>query len=301
MKPKLQHIIVILGSTASGKSAYAVRLAQKINGEVISADSRQVYRGLNIGTAKITKKEMKGIRHYGLNIANPKKIFTADDFKKAADKAIAEIVARGKIPILVGGTGFYIDTTIYHSNTLDVTPNWGLRRKLEKESKEALFIKLKKLDPRRAKNIDRYNKRRLIRALEILHHTKKPIPQRTRTLRYDAEIIGIAPPKEKLKKRISKRVTAMIRLGLVREVQSLIKKHIPKKRIRELGFEYKYPLFYLDGAISKNEMIEKIKTETWHYAKRQLTYFKKMENVHWIISTREAEKLIKESFSIILK
>lgn len=275
MKPKLQHIIVILGSTASGKSAYAVRLAKKINGEVISADSRQVYRGLNIGTAKITKKETCGIKHYGLDIADPKKIFTADDFKNYADKAIAGITNRGKTPILVGGSGFYIDAVLYGFGVPHTPPDWKLRARLEKKSAEVLFKNLQKRDPERAKNIDHHNKRRLIRALEILHHTKKPITPRARTLRYDAEIIGIALPKEKLKKRISKRVNLMIQKGLVREVQSLIKKHIPKKRIREFGFEYKYPLLYLDGAISKNEMIEKIKTETWHYAKRQMTWFKK--------------------------
>ena len=290
-KPHQQKIIVIIGPTASGKSAFAVRLAKKINGEIISADSRQVYQELNIGTAKMTTKEMRGIKHYCLDIANPKKTFTAADFRQAADKAIEHIRAKEKIPIMVGGTGFYIDTVLYRATGPDVPPDWKLRKKLEKESAETLFMRLKKLAPRRAKNIDPHNKRRLIRALEIAKALGK-VPTLKIEPRYEAIIIGLNPPMEALKKRISRRVDIMIRKGLLKETKNLIAQKIPRRRIAELGFEYRYPLLYLEGKISRDEMRERIKTETWHYAKRQMTYIKKITNVLWAISATEAKELV---------
>ena len=286
-KPRQQKIIVIVGPTASGKSAFAVRLALRLSSgqakkkfgicgaEIISADSRQVYRGLNIGTAKITKKEMRGIKHYCLDIANPKKPFTADDFRKAADKAIGQIRAKEKIPIMVGGTGFYIDTVLYRALGPDVPPDWKLRKKLEKKSAETLFGRLKKLDPRRASTIDPHNKRRLIRALEIAKALGK-VPKLVRKPRYEAIFIGLNPPTEELKKHISRRVDTMLRKGLLKETKSLIKQKIPRRRFAELGFEYRYPLLYLEGKISRDEMRQRIKTETWHYAKRQMTWFNKL-------------------------
>src|SRR3990167_3851819 len=161
-----RKIIVILGPTASGKSALAVKLAKKFNGEVISADSRQVYKGLNIGTGKITRKEMGGVPHYCLDVVSPKKIFTVADFKKCAEKAIEKIFAKNKTPIIVGGTGLYIQAVVDNITLPEVKPNWKLRKELEKKTTEEMFKMLKKLDPERAKTIDAKNPRRLIRAIK---------------------------------------------------------------------------------------------------------------------------------------
>ncbi|HDO23680.1 MAG TPA: tRNA (adenosine(37)-N6)-dimethylallyltransferase MiaA, partial [bacterium] len=160
-------VIVILGPTASGKSEMAVKLAKKFNGEIISADSRQVYRGMDIGTGKITQKEMRGIPHHLLDVASPKKVFTVIDFKKRAEKAIKDIIKRGKISIICGGTGFYIQAITGGISIPEVKPNWKLRKQLEKKNAEQLFKMLKKLDPKRSKTIDAKNPRRLIRAIEL--------------------------------------------------------------------------------------------------------------------------------------
>ena len=170
----MEKIVVIVGPTASGKSDLGVMLAKKIQGEIISADSRQVYKGLNIGSGKITKKEMRGVSHYGLDIANPKKIFTAEDFKKHATQSLNKIICRGKIPIIVGGTGFYIDVLLGLRNTANVPPNPQLRKRIENKSANELFMMLKKLDPERAKTIDQHNPRRLVRAIEIAKIKEQP-------------------------------------------------------------------------------------------------------------------------------
>jgi len=269
------HIIVITGPTASGKSARALKLARKLKGEIISADSRQVYRGLDIGTAKPSKKEQRAIPHHCIDIASPKKALTVIEYQKAALRAIKKILAKGKMPIIVGGTGFYIDAILYETSFPAVPPNPALRGKLEKLSPAKLFVLLKKLDPERAKNIDAKNPRRLMRAIEIakaLGH----VPVLTKTLRFDAKIVLLNPPKATLQKNIARRTTKMLRAGLIDEVRKLVRTHTPRSRILELGFEYKYPLLYLERQISKDEMIAKINTENWRYAKRQMTWFKKI-------------------------
>ncbi|MEK7086778.1 MAG: tRNA (adenosine(37)-N6)-dimethylallyltransferase MiaA, partial [Patescibacteria group bacterium] len=167
--PKNPHkIIVVLGPTASGKSDLAVKIAKKYGGEIISADSRQIYKGLNIGSGKITKKEMRDIPHYLLDVASPKRTFTVAKYQELARRKIQEIWKRDNLPIICGGTGFYIDAVLNNCLLPEIKPDWELRKKLEKKSTEELFSNLKKLDPRRAKNIDRHNKRRLVRALEII-------------------------------------------------------------------------------------------------------------------------------------
>ena len=274
MARALAKIVVIVGPTTSGKSDYAVRLARKINGEIISVDSRQVYRGLDIGTAKITKRQMRGIRHHCLDIASPKKAFTVDNFVKAAKRAIDQILENGKTPIIAGGTGFYIDALLYKNSLPNVPPNPALRTSLGCRTPNQLFVMLKKLDSRRAREIDRANPRRLIRAIEIATALGK-VPSLKKTPRYDAKIIFLNPKPAILKKRIAARTAHMLRRGLVAEVKKLLAKKIPRARIRELGFEYKFPLDYIDGKISRPELAQKLNTETWRYAKRQLTWFKK--------------------------
>jgi len=279
---------VILGPTASGKSALAVKIAKKINGEIISADSRQVYKGLDIGAGKITKKEMGGISHYCLNIVSPKKIFTVADFKECAEKAIEKIFAKNKTPIIVGGTGLYIQAIVDNIVLPEVKPNWKLRKELEKKTTEEMFEMLKKLDPERAKNIDAKNPRRLIRAIEIAKKLGKT-PKLKSMSRRDLDIgqldigqIGIKLPDEILKKNIEKRIKKMLKNGLVSETNKLRKSGLSWKRIYELGFEYKYPALFLQNKIGKDEMLVKMLIENWQYAKRQMTWFKRDKRIKWI-------------------
>lgn len=291
-KPK---IVVILGPTATGKSDLAVELARKFNGEVISADSRQVYKWLDIGTGKITKKEMRGIPHYLLDVANPKRTFTVSEYQALAKKSLQKILKNKKLPILCGGTGLYIDALIYDYALPEVPPNIKLRQTLEKESTEVLFAKLKKLDPRRAKAIDKNNRRRLIRALEIVLTTGKPVPPAHETLKknsnYDVLKIGILLPIEVLRERIRRRLIARIKQGMVQEAKKLHAQGLSWKRMEELGLEYRYISRYLRGMLSRKEMIEKLNTEIWYYAKRQMTWFNRDTTIKWIKKPQEARGL----------
>lgn len=281
-KPK---IIVILGPTASGKSDTAIELAKKFNGEVISADSRQVYKELDIGTGKITKKEMRGVPHYLLDVFNPKKRFTVSNYKKIAEKKIEKILERKKIPIICGGTGFYIDSLLGDKQIPEVPPNIKLRKKLEKKTTEELFEILKKLDPMRASNIDAKNPRRLVRAIEICK-TLGSVPPRfskaTRDKTYDVFKIGIKIKDKELKERINIRIEKWLKMGLLKEVKDLHKKGLSWKRMGEIGLEYKIVSLFIQNKITRPEMIERMQKETWSYAKRQMTYFKKDKNIIWL-------------------
>ncbi|MEK9182064.1 MAG: tRNA (adenosine(37)-N6)-dimethylallyltransferase MiaA [Patescibacteria group bacterium] len=285
--------IVILGPTASGKSALAVKIAKKINGEIISADSRQVYKGLNIGTGKITKKEMGGIPHYCLDIVSPKKIFTVADFKKCADEAIEKIFARNKTPIIVGGTGLYIQAIVDNIVLPEVKPDWKLRKELEKKTTEEMFAMLKKLDSERAKKIDRKNPRRLIRAIEIAKIIGKVPNLDIQCPSWEALQVGIKLPDEILKENIEKRIKKMLKNGLIAETKKLKNSGLSWKRIYEFGFEYKYPAMFLQNKISKDDMLSKMLIENWQYAKRQMTWFKRDKRIKWISKEKQAEKLIK--------
>jgi len=267
-----QKILVIVGPTASGKSGLAVRLAKKFNGEIISADSRQVYKGLDIGTGKITGLEMRGIPHHLLDVANPKKQFSVSEFKKLADDYIRYIVYNNKLPIIVGGTGFYIDALTGTTVFPDVPPNKLLRSKLNKFNKEKLFLMLKKKDPRRALTIDRDNKVRLIRALEIIDVLGKvPLCQPATSTHYKFVYIGLKP--DGLDRRINKRLIKRLP-GMIQEAKNLIKlKTISYKRMYQLGLEYRYISLYLQGKTSQEKMVAKLYTEIRRYAKRQMTWF----------------------------
>ncbi len=284
-KPK---VIVILGQTATGKSDFAVRVAKKVGGEIISADSRQVYKGMDLGTGKITKKEMQGVPHHLLDVVSPKKVFSVSDFKNIADKKIAEIIARGHVPIICGGTGFYIDAVIDGAILPEVEPNKKLRATLEKKSTESLLKILKKLDPSRAKNIDTKNKVRLIRAIEIAKALGK-VPKVKKEEKYEVVKIGLTIPDEILKERIHARLLSRIKKGMLREIKNLHQSGVSWKRMNDLGLEYRYGALYLQGKLSKQEMIEKLNTEIWHYAKRQRTWFKRDEETVWM-DTRKTAK-----------
>jgi tRNA dimethylallyltransferase len=293
-----ERALVIVGPTASGKSDLAVRLAlrlrsgltKKFNVEIISADSRQVYKGLNIGTGKITKREMRGIPHHLLDVADPKKQFSASDFTMLTNKAIAEIVKIGKIPIVVGGTGFYIDTLAGKVVLPDVPPDKLLRRKLNKLSKEELFKILKKKDLRRARMIDPNNKVRLIRALEIVEALGKVPPLGNLVSKWGFIYIGLKP--EDLEKRIEKRLRKRID-GIIQEATKLLKlKKLSYKRMHELGLEYRYAAMYIQDKLSKLDMFNKLNMEIKKYAKRQMTWFKRNKKIKWFRPEqfREIEK-----------
>lgn len=278
IKPK---ILVILGPTATGKSDLAVKLAKKLNGEVISADSRQVYKGMDLGSGKITKKEMRGLPHHLLDVANPKRVFSVAQFKKLAEKKIAEILKRKRLPIICGGTGFYIDTLVNDLNYPKVKPNKKLRAQLEKKTAPELFKILKKLDPTRAKNIDGHNKVRLIRAIEIAK-SLGGVPKIKSGQPYDATYIGLDLPDLALQERIRARLKRRLGAGMVAEVAGLYKSGVSYRRLESLGLEYKNCALFLQKRISKNEMIENILKESFQYAKRQRTWFKRNKNIKWL-------------------
>jgi tRNA dimethylallyltransferase len=287
-------LIAIVGPTASGKSDLAVQLAQKFDGEIISADSRQVYKGLDIGSAKITREEMRGIPHYLLDIASPKRSFTVAQYQKLALKAIRKIQKKGKLPILVGGSSFYIYSVIDGIVIPEVKPDFKLRKKLEKLSTQKLYEKLKALDHARSIAIDPQNRRRLIRALEIVIKTGKPVPKfEKKPPPYPVLMIGIERTSEELRKRIKKRLLYRIDRGLVNEVRQLRKSGLSWKRLENFGLEYRYVAQYLEKKLTKQEMIARIQRETEAFARRQIAWFKKDPRIHWIFTYSQAQNLVK--------
>lgn len=283
-------LIVLLGPTVSGKSALAVELAKKFGGEIISADSRQVYRGLDIGTGKITKREMRGIPHHLLDIADPKRQFSVAEYKQRADAVIRDIHKRGKIPFLVGGTGLYIDAVARGFAFPAVPPNSKLRKLLEKKEIPELLKMLGRLDSGRSKTVDRLNPRRIIRAIEIARAIGK-VPPLGEKVRCRVLWIGITLPPATLKQKIRHRLHRRMKAGMTAEARRLRKK-LAWKRFYELGLEYRYLADYLRKQISREEMLQQLEKAIVHYAKRQLTWFKRRGDTHWIKTRREAEQLV---------
>ncbi len=277
-----RKMLVIVGPTAVGKSSLAVSLAKRYHGEVISADSRQVYTNLDIGTGKIIKKEMQGVSHHLLDVADPKKQFSVAKYQKLARVKLEQIFSRGKLPIIVGGTGLYIQAIVNDVVFPEVPPNHNLRKRLEKKTKVELFSMLKKLDARRAKTIDALNPRRLIRAIEIAVALGK-IPPYPNAPREDIDVlfIGLTLSPDEVKRKIAIRLFARIGEQMIEEVRRLHRRGLSWKRMEELGLEYRYISRYLRGLLSKEEMIGKLQTEIWQYAKRQMTWFKREKGIAW--------------------
>ncbi|MHB8870928.1 MAG: tRNA (adenosine(37)-N6)-dimethylallyltransferase MiaA [Candidatus Doudnabacteria bacterium] len=282
-KEKLPKILAIVGPTATGKSDLAVFLAKKFNGEVVSADSRQVYKGMDLGSGKISKKETKGIKHYMLDVASPKSAsYNVSKFKKASEKAISNILKAKKLPILCGGTGFWIDAVCKNQNFSDVAPNKKLRDKLSKLSTEKLFAMLLKLDPQRAKNIDAKNKRRVIRALEIIKGSNKSAFRNLDgTPKYQVLYIGLDMDTTKLLKKISKRLDIRLKKGMIAEVKRLHQNGVSWKILENFGLEYRFVSLFLQGKISKEQMRTDLLTAVKKYAKRQRTWFKRNKEIFW--------------------
>ena len=293
-KPK---VIVICGPTASGKTALSIELAKKINGEIISCDSMQIYKDMNIGTAKVTEEEMQGIKHYMIDFVSPDERYSVADYKNDAEKIIEIIINKGKTPIIVGGTGLYVDSLIYNIEYPKINLDEDYRQKLEKEVEEKglkyLYDVAKKIDEQAVQKISINDKKRIMRVLEIYHATGKTktaqeVESRKKEVKYDYKIFAINMDREKLYQRINLRVDKMIENGLIEEVENLQKQynHFPTAM---QGLGYKEVVEYLQNEITKDEMIEKIKQETRRYAKRQLTWFRKNKQTIWIDGLKNIE------------
>lgn len=288
-KPK---IIIVLGPTAVGKSDIAVSLAKKFNGEIISADSRQVFKGMDIGTGKITKKEMLGVKHYLLDIIDPMTKFNVAKYKKLADKIILEIISKGKLPIICGGTGFYIQAVVNNVIFPDVKPNEKLRNQLGKYTTEKLLKTLEKLDEKRFKTIDQKNRVRIIRAIEIAKSLGS-VPKIVSDSKYNVLQIGITAPDEVLRDRIYKRLIKRMNGGMVNEIKRLHKNGMSWKRMEQLGLEYRYLSRFLTGKYSKAEMLEKLNSEIWQFARRQKSWFRRDNRIKWY-KLEEQKKIERE-------
>lgn len=276
MKP---HILVVCGPTATGKSDRAVEIALARNGEIISADSRQVYIGLDIGSGKITQEEMKGVPHYLLDVAHPQNVFSVEEFVEQGKQAIDKILEKGKLPIICGGTGFYIDALIYDIQFPQVPPNKTFRKELELYSLEELQNKLQELDPERYSSIDIKNPVRLVRAIEIAE-ALGTVPKLERNSIYDIEWMYLDFPDEILKERISKRLITRLEQGMLEEAKNLHASGLSFDRMKQLGLEYRYQAMHLLGEISYEEMIKLLNTKIWQFVKRQRTWFRKYRKLY---------------------
>lgn len=297
-KPK---VIVICGPTASGKTALSIELAKQINAEIVSCDSMQIYKEMDIGTAKPTKEEMQGIKHYLIDCVEPTRRYSVAEYKKDAEKAIEEIIKNRKTPIVVGGTGLYVDSLIYSIEYPEIEFDQDYRNELEQIANEkgldALYEMAKKIDPKAIEKISQNDKKRIMRILEIYKATGKTkteqeIESRKNESKYEYKVFAIDMPREILYERINKRVDIMIEQGLIKEVEELIKKYNTFPTAMQ-GLGYKEVVEYLEGKISKEEMIEKIKMETRRYAKRQLTWFRKNKQTIWLDGQENKQNNIK--------
>jgi tRNA dimethylallyltransferase len=289
-KPK---IIAIVGPTAAGKSDLAVAIAKLLHGEIISADSRQVYRGLDIGSGKITTREMKGIPHHLLDVADPKRTYSVSRFQRDGRKAIRSIVNQGKLPIVVGGTGFYIDALLFDMQLPSVKADAQLRKKLEKLSTEELCAQLATKDPRRFEAIDKKNRVRLIRALEIAL-LDGPVAPITMNSLYDIYWIGIRADNELLKERIALRLTKRLKQGMIAEFKKLNEEGLSLRRMEMLGLEYRYGARLLQNLITKEEFTTQLNSEILKYAKRQMTWFKRNKHIHWIDVAKNPQHIVED-------
>lgn len=299
----MDKIIILTGPTASGKTALSIKLAGKFDGEIISADSRQVYKGLTVGTDKVKLKNGKavGIRHHLIDIASPKRTFTVAQWKKLAERAISAIHKQNKIPLIVGGTGFYIEALLYNLDFPAVKPKAALRKGLAKLSLAQLMKNLEYLDPERAATVDPHNKVRLIRAIEIamaigkvppLRSPSPPVGEGRVRGKYDALILGIKKSDNELRSRINKRVVERAD-AIIREIKKLRRQGLSLKRLINFGLEYRFYSLYLQRALTKEQAINKSKTATWRFGRRQYTFLKRLPVV-WIKTGAEAEAEIKQ-------
>lgn len=310
MSMKKQKVIVIVGPTSSGKSDLAVDIATKINmdankigvngAEIISADSRQVYKGFNLSSGKITKKEMKEIPHHMLNVASPKRTFTVVQFKKRAERIIKKLHEENKIPIICGGTGFWIDALIYDFSIPEINPNLKLRKKLSKLDTKELYKILKKIDKKRSEKIDIHNKRRLIRAIEITKELGY-VPKLKKHNKYNTLTIGIMLDKNLLHKKIYERLVYRIQKGMIREIKHIHDSGISFNRLKKFGLEFKWISKYLNNEITKEKMIDGLYKDTKKYSKKQMIWFKRNKDILWIKKTKHNAELLHHVLKFLSK
>ncbi len=285
MSNPLPKLVVVLGPTASGKSGLGIALAQRFDGEIVSADSRQVYRGLDIGTAKITPEEQMLVPHHLLDVADPRQVYTVAQFQRAAIAAINDILERGHQPFLVGGSPHYIQAVVDNLDIPRIEPQPELRAQLEKHSLPELLMQLEELDPQSAATIDRNNPRRVIRALEVYLISGKPFSQQRKMAEplYRSLLLGIEWPREVLYQRIDARVDERMRQGMVHEVERLLDDGVSHERLEALGLEYRYISRLLRGEFkSEDEMVERLKYAIHDFTRRQLTWFRKDKRIVWV-------------------
>ena len=306
----LKPLVILVGPTAVGKTAASIGLAKALNGEIISGDSMQIYKGLDIGTAKISKEEMQGVPHHLIDIKEPWESFSAAEFKRLADAAIADIHSRGKLPIIVGGTGFYINGVLYEYHFGEADTDEAYRARLEQyaaeNGNEALWNILNEKDPDSAAKLHSNDTKRVIRALEVLHVTGIRASERQNTvdkgtLRYNAVYIALSLPREILYERINKRVEQMIADGLEQEVRNALDAGVAQDALAMTSLGYRQMIQYLDGEISLERAIELIQRDTRHFAKRQLTWFRHDPNIQWVDKAEKSDAQIEsELLAIIL-
>lgn len=282
---QLPLLIVVLGPTASGKSGLGIALAQRFVGEIVSADSRQVYRGLDIGSAKVTPAEQALVPHHLLDVADPRDVYTVSQFQHDAIAAIDAILGRGHIPFLVGGSPHYIQAVVDHLDIPPVPPQPALRAQLEARPLSDLLMQLDALDPQSAATIDRNNPRRVIRALEVCITTRKPFSEQRSIADplYRCFLLGIQWPREVLYQRIDERVDERMQQGMVQEVQDLLDQGVSYERLEALGLEYRFIARWLRGEYSSEaQMVERLKYAIHDFTRRQLTWFRRDKRIVWI-------------------
>ena len=288
---ELKPLVILVGPTAVGKTAASIGLAKALNGEIISGDSMQIFKGLDIGTAKITKEEMQGVPHHLIDIKEPWETFSVAEFKRLADEAIADIHDRGKLPIIVGGTGFYINSVLYEYHFGEADTDEAYRAELEQYAEahgnEALWNILQEKDPDSAAKLHSNDIKRVIRALEVLHVTGIPASERQstvdkQTMRYNAVYIALNMPREVLYDRINRRVDIMIQDGLEAEVRTALANGVAQDALSMTSIGYRQMIQYFNEEISFDRAVELIKRDTRHFAKRQLTWFRHDPNIQWV-------------------
>lgn len=294
-------LICIVGPTASGKSSLAIELARKYNGEIVSADSRQVYTSLDIGTGKVTKAERRRVQHHLLDIFKPGTQCTLARFKKLADTAIFDIYSRGKVPIVVGGSSLYITAVIDNYVIPPVKKNARLRRELERTPPEELLRELQSIDPETFARIDTHNTRRVIRAIEVTRLSGTPFSQQQQRGNdvYQTLMFGISCDREKLYKKIDERVESRLRRGMIREVAKLKEQGVSSHWLESLGLEYRFINIYLSGRDHskkmRDEMVQRLKFAIHDFARRQLVWLRRDQRIVWVHSQKEVERYVKKA------
>lgn len=302
-----QKVIVIIGPTAVGKTRLSVELAKRVNGEIISGDSMQIYKEMDIGTAKVSKEEMQGVPHYLIDVKEPTESYSVAEFQREVRELIDRISKKGCIPIIAGGTGLYIQSVLYDYQFSDTGKDEEIRLRLEKqveeEGMEIVYEELRRIDPVSAENIHPNNVRRVIRALEVFHSTGKTMAEyqesQEQELLYDVAFVGLTMDRETLYDRINLRVDLMVEQGLIDEVESLYKKGIRDcQSIQAIGYKELYG--YFDGKLSMEQAIAALKQNSRRYAKRQLTWFRNKMDVTWFDMTdADFEVTLEEIFLFV--